>query len=101
GILTTGQAVEGGLTRYIVRSRVRQGVWQRLHHGVYAVFSGEPGREAVLWAAVLRAGPGAALSYRTAAELVGLSDRPSTSIHVTVPVERRIVAIRGIVMHRS
>jgi hypothetical protein len=73
GILTSAQARQGGLTKDVIRSRVRQGRWQRVQAGVYAVFSGEPGRAAVLWAAVLRAGPGAMLSHHTAAELAALA----------------------------
>jgi hypothetical protein len=49
---------------------------------VYALFSGEPGREALLWAAVLRAGPDAMLSHHTAAELYRLTDRQNGAAHV-------------------
>ena len=101
GVLAVGQVIAGGLTRDMARSRLRQGSWQRLHTGVYAVFSGEPGRAAVLWAAVLRAGPGAMLSFQTAAELVTLTDRPSDLIHVTVPKERHLAHIPEVVLHRS
>jgi hypothetical protein len=101
GVLTTSQAVDAGLTRYVVRSRVRQGAWQRLHYGVYAVFSGEPGRSSVLWAAVLRAGPGAVLSHQTAAELAGLTDKPSSLIHLTAPTDRRPDPIPGVRVHLS
>ncbi len=72
-----------------------------MHRGVYATFSGEPGRSALLWAAVLSAGPGAMLSYRTAAELKRLVDSPSESIHVTVPGDRRVAKVPGIVVHYS
>jgi hypothetical protein len=108
GTLTSRQALVGGLTRDIIQSRVRQGRWQRLHTGVYAVFSGEPGRSAVLWAAVLRAGPGAVPSHHTAAELATLADQPTRMadqparlIHVTVPIRRRVASIPGVVIHRS
>jgi hypothetical protein len=101
GVLTSGQAVGGGLTRAMIRSRLEQGRWQRLQTGVYAVFSGPPGRLAVLWGAVLRAGPGAMLSYQTAAELTGLTDRPSTLIHITVPGDRYVERIPGLVLRRS
>jgi len=67
--------------------------------GVYAVFTGIPDREATVWAAVLRAGQGAALSHQTAAELGGLLDKPAPVIHVTVPASRRVTAVRGIVVH--
>jgi len=56
---------------------------------VYATFTGQPSRMAVLWAAVLRGGPGAALSHYTAAELDGLADKPSSPIHVMVCLTRQ------------
>lgn len=101
GILTGSQAVSGGLTRNIVRSRVRRGSWQRLYSGVYATFSGPVPRPALLWAAVLRAGPDAMLSYGTAAELEGLADTPGREIHLTVPASRRVTSIAGAVVHLS
>jgi Reductase C-terminal/Pyridine nucleotide-disulphide oxidoreductase len=85
----------------VVKSRVRSGKWQQLYPGVYSVFTGPPDRRAQLWAAVHRAGPGAVLSYETAAELNRLIDKPSDRIHVTVPASRRVVAIPGIAIHLS
>lgn len=99
GVLTRSQALSAGTTDRIIKSRLDTGRWQRLHYGVYAAFSGPPSRQAVLWAAALRAGDGAALSFRSAAELDGLCDQPSTLIHVTVPARRRATAIRGVVVH--
>jgi len=45
---------------------------------------------------VLKAGPDAALSHATAAELVGLVDGRSPLIHVTVPDNRRMTRLRGV-----
>ena len=86
-----------------MRTRVGNGRWQRLQRGVYAAFSGEPTRETVLWAALLRAGPDAALSHQTAAERHGLIDEPSSLISITVPASRHPgqVKIPGVVVHRS
>jgi len=84
-----------------VESLVQGGRWQRLHYGVYASFTGEPPRLAVLWAAVLRAGPQSILSHETAAELAGLADKPSKLLHVTIPESQRIRPINGFVIHRS
>ena len=67
GVVTRRQALRAGLTRSAIGTRIGTGRWQRIYPGVLATFSGEPGREALLWAAVLRAGPGAALSHETAA----------------------------------
>jgi hypothetical protein len=101
GMLSCTQIQANGLTRAILISRLRRGSWQRVYPGVYAVFSGELSREAALWAAVLYAGRGAALSHQTAAELWKLTDRPSPLIHVTVPSDRRVRKQPGIVLHLS
>lgn len=81
--------------------QLRSGRWQVLKHGVYSIFTGPPTRQAALWAAVHRAGPGAVLSHQTAAELFGLSDQPSAAIHVTIPERRRVSRPAGVVIHRS
>jgi hypothetical protein len=74
---------------------IHYGRWRRLHFGVYASLTGEPPREAALWAAVLRAGPWSILSHETAAELDGLLDKPSKMIHVTVPKPQHRPAVAG------
>lgn len=100
-MVTARQAVRLGVTRGAIRARLDRGSWQWIHTGVYATFSGEPGRPALLWAAVLRGGAGAALSYHTAAELHGLIRRPAPLIHVTVPARRSLEHVRGLVIHYS
>lgn len=101
GVLSRPQALRGGLSSKTVEARLRSGRWQRLHTGVYAAYSGEPSRAAWLWAAVLRAGPGSALSHQTAAELYGLLETPATAIHVTVPRHARLTRPPGVVVHYS
>lgn len=101
GVISRDQALELGFSPYSVRWRVRTGQWRRLHRGVYAAFTGEPPREAMLWAAVLRAGPSAVLSYHTAAELDGLITAGSTAIHVSVAGGRHPRPAPGLVLHRS
>src|SRR6185437_13122235 len=57
-----------------------------------------------LWAAVLHVGSGAVLSHETAAEIHRLTDKQSTRIHVSVPIERRPgqnTRIKCVVIHRS
>src|SRR5579862_1585227 len=97
------QGSSAGVAPHTMRNRVRSGRWQRLQRGVYATFSGEPLRETVLWAALLRAGPEAVLSHQTAAERHGLIDEPSPVISITVPAARhpgRWMKIPGVVIHR-
>ena len=84
----------------MISTRLERGRWQQLHWGVYAMFTGPVPRETELWAALLRAGPGAVLSHLTAAELHGLIDHPGESIYVTVPSARR-VTMRGVVVRIS
>jgi Transcriptional regulator, AbiEi antitoxin len=98
------QAVRLGVSQTAVVRRTQSGAWQRLHRGTYATFTGVPPREAVLWAALLRAGPGAVLSHETAAEVHRLIDKPAAKIHITVPASHdpaRRSPIRGVIIHRS
>jgi len=103
-IIARSQGIDLGLNGQTIRNRIRYRDWQQLQRGVYASFTGEPTREAQLWAAILRAGPDAVLSHYTAAERHGLLVQPSPAIHVTVPADRhpaRWSKIPGIVIHRS
>jgi len=101
GVVSRSQARQAGLSEDMIKFRVRSGRWRPIHPGIYATFTGEPSRRAQLWAAVLSAGPGAALSHETAAELQRLSDKRADPVHVTVPHQRRVVAPFGISIHRS
>jgi very-short-patch-repair endonuclease len=101
GVLTRAQAIAAGVTRSGIAANLRARRWQRVYDGVYATFSGPLPRRSRLWAATLRAGPAAMLSHDSAAELVGLCDRPAGLVHVTVPVNQRVARIPGVVVHRS
>jgi hypothetical protein len=100
GIVSRAQAQRAGLTVDTIKFRVRSDRWRQIHPGVYATFTGMPGRNARLWAAVLSAGRGAVLSHETAAELHRLTDKVTDSIHVTVPWQRRVIAVSGVSLHR-
>ena len=109
GVIARWQVARAGQGARIVDPQLQIGRWQPLYRGVYATFTGRPSRIALLWGAVLRAGPGAALSYDTAAELDRLSDKPSMCIHVTVDPTRQITfssrechgLAPKIILHRS
>jgi very-short-patch-repair endonuclease len=103
-VVSHAQGVRAGLSGNVITGRVRGGRWQRLYRGVYATFSGDPVRDAQLWAALLRAGPGAVFSHQTAAEIYGFLRQPSPVVHITVPADRhpaRRSKIPGVVIHRS
>ena len=109
GVLARWQLADRPGDLSAIDSLLRSRRWQMMYRGVYAAYTGPPGREATLWAAVLRCGPSAALSHFTAAELDGLADRPGEAIHVTIPghlraslSEREFSRDRPrIVVHRS
>jgi hypothetical protein len=109
GVIARWQAPAVGLDAGFIDGQLRWGRWQPLYFGVYAAFTGVPPRESLLWAGLLRAGPGAVLSYHTAAELDGLADHPSAGIHVTIGHNRRLQVSGGrrhrlaprIVLHRT
>jgi hypothetical protein len=100
-VLTREQALAAGLSREAIREQLNRDRWQRIYPGIYAAFSGEIGRTSELWAAVLHAGAGAALSHETAAEADGLRRRACAAIHVTVPAGRHVLPVRGLVIHRT
>jgi predicted transcriptional regulator of viral defense system len=100
GAISRKQLLDAGLSAQLITRRLERQRWQQLYRGVYAAFTGPPSRQAWLWAAVLRAGPGAVLSHLTAAELHGLLDTPAELIFVTVPATRRISA-PGLVIRTS
>src|ERR1700722_9604671 len=101
GTVSRRQALRAGLPRTTIDSKVKHGLWQQVHPGVYATFTGTIAWEALLWGAVLYAGPGALLSHETAAEVLCLTDRRSPVIQVTIPSSRRVRAPQGVRIHRS
>ncbi len=101
GILTGRQARAAGVSRTVIQEHVERGRWQRIHRGVYAAFSGPLNRESTLWAALLRAGPGAMLSHQTAAERAGICQPGDYPVHITVPADRRVTKIPGVIVHVS
>jgi hypothetical protein len=100
-VIANWQAEAAGISCRDMQDLVRNGRWQRLNFGVYAGFTGQPPREAALWAAVLRAGPRSILSHETAAELDGLAVRRGKQIHVTVPEPQHRQPIAGLAIHRT
>ena len=90
GVIARWQIAQPGRRPLPVENQLRSGRWQPLCRGVYAAFTGPPPRTAVLWGAVLRAGPGAVLSHHSAAELDRLIDQPAGAIHVTISSARRV-----------
>jgi predicted transcriptional regulator of viral defense system len=86
-----------GVDRRVATDWKKQGYIHRVLPGVYAVGHRAPSLESDLAAALLYAGPGAALSHTTAAYWLGLLDQRPQVIHVSTP--RRCRSQRGIKVH--
>jgi very-short-patch-repair endonuclease len=96
GVVSRGQLLDAGLSAKTVEVRLRQGRLLRLHPGVYAVGHAQLRQEGRWLAAVLAAGPGAALSHRSAAAVHGI--RESGAVEVTTT---RRVHVRGVLIHHT
>jgi hypothetical protein len=100
GVVTRAQLVAQGADDSWLSRQVDTGRWQRLQRGVFLTHSGPVPWRSQAWAALLRAGPGAALSHSTAARFHDFADREARPIHVTIPQGRRVDPAPGIVLHR-
>lgn len=99
GVVGRAQLVALGFTRHQIEDRGRDGVWQRLWPGVYAIGHAPLTRHGWLMAAVLACGEDAVLSHRSAAELWELLPGRAGGHQVTIRSEgaRRT---RQITVHR-
>ncbi|HEV2371199.1 MAG TPA: hypothetical protein VGS19_03435 [Streptosporangiaceae bacterium] len=109
GVIARWQAAGLGINARAIDAKVQRGGWQVMYRGVYCAFTGDAPRIALLWGAVLRTGPDAALSHHSSAELDGLIDKPAPVIHVAVGRHSHVSAdghgpagrSPAIVVHRS
>lgn len=101
GVVSRQQVIAHGLSEHTIASKVRSGRWQTVFRGVYALFTGPLERRSRLWAVLLWAGPGAVLSHESAGEVHRLTSKQASLLHVTVPTQRRLRAVDGVVVHRS
>jgi len=85
GVVSLAQLRALGLGDSAVRERVRRGSLARIHRGVYAYGHPVLRKEGIFLAAVLACGPGAVLSHRAAADLLGLWAGARARVDVTVP----------------
>ena len=101
-MFSRAQAGELGWGDDEVTAQIAAGRWRRIHPGVYYLSNGPLTREAVRWAALLWAGPGAALGYTSAAECVNLAPAPAPTdpVIVLIPWERRARGCPGVIVRR-
>jgi very-short-patch-repair endonuclease len=100
GLFTKAQAAEVGVSRHQLDRAVRAGELRRPFTGVFADAAAPTSWRQEALAAVLAAGPAAALSHRSAVALHELDGAtPARPVEVSVPTPecRRVV---GVVVHR-
>jgi Transcriptional regulator, AbiEi antitoxin len=98
GLITRHQALGLGLGTNAIQWRISRGVLEPVHAGVYRVAGSRRSPEQAILAACLAAGPGAAASHATAAELHGLPVG-GDGIHISVVGSRRL-RLPGLTIHR-
>jgi hypothetical protein len=101
GAVSRSQLLSLGCTDAWLTARLQAGRWQKAFPGTYVTFSGPMPFRTRVWAALLRAGPGAMARGRTAAALDALTDEPSGPIHVLIPASRRAQPDPLITVQRS
>ena len=99
GVVARRQLLELGLGRGAIARRVEAKRLHPVHRGVNAVGRRTISQRGVWMAATLACGPGAVLSHRPAAALLGMRNGAGATVDVTVPrgLRRRI----GIRPHRA
>ncbi|WP_203336253.1 type IV toxin-antitoxin system AbiEi family antitoxin domain-containing protein [Nocardioides limicola] len=105
GVVSRRQAQAVGLADHEIRRLVRRHAWTPVHPGVYADHTGPLTWVQRAWAAVLVAGPGAALAGRSALRAIegpgsALARRDPDPIVVAVPSARTPVAPAGVELRR-
>jgi hypothetical protein len=93
GVVGRRQLLELGLTAARARAPVETGHWRRLLPGVYLTFDGPVSPQAMMWALILDAGPGAVAGPRRTLWLCGLLDDPPDVLDVCVPHHRQVRAV--------
>jgi very-short-patch-repair endonuclease len=101
GLITHEQAVESGLSRFVVRELTRSGRWWLVHRHVYAIAGSPRSWEQVALAAVFASGGRAVLSHGSASHLYGMrSGELEDGVELTSERSRR-VRMPGVISHRS
>jgi very-short-patch-repair endonuclease len=86
GVVARRQLLELGFSAQAIQHRLSKGRLHRVSRGVYSVGRPELTRRGRWMAAILYCGPGAALSYGSAAALWGIDRERKGAIEVSVPV---------------
>ena len=101
GHITRAQVLSCGGTDEWIEAQIAAGRWERVTRKVFRTTTGTPTRRQRERAALLCAGPEAALSHRSAAARFGLRERDDDVVHITVPYGHSADPHPGVMIHRS
>lgn len=96
GIVSRPQVYSAGMTRGQVRAQLRGRRWRRVSSQALAVHTGDLAGDALLWAAVLEAGPRALLDGSSSLIAGGLEHFTERTVRVSVPKGTRVRRARGV-----
>lgn len=99
--ITRAQVLECGGTDEWIEAQISARRWVRDKRKVFRTRTGAPTRRQRERAALLCAGPEAALSHHTAAARFGLRARDDGLVHITVPYGHSSDPHPGVAVHRS
>ena len=99
GLVTIEQTIECGMSERTRRRRCAVGEWMRVHRRVYRSLAYPSSHEQRLLAAVLAAGPTAAISHYAAASSLGVERFRSGLVELSVQ-EHRNITLAGGSLHR-
>ncbi|RTL68107.1 MAG: hypothetical protein EKK42_12030 [Pseudonocardiaceae bacterium] len=102
GMVAYCQLGDFGISRNVVLAQTAADRWSHYLPRVYATFTGPPGRDARMHAALLYGGAAAILSHRSAAEAWNLVRPLDGPVHITVPYTHSAVSQESrVTVHRS
>lgn len=104
-VVSRAQVIEAGMSDRWMRYRANTGIWQRPYPGVYITHSGTPDWLTRTSAALLYAGPDAAVSHGTASDLWFETDgtrqqQRDQPVEISIPARRTITPQTGLRIHR-
>ncbi len=88
GVFSRAQADARGFSKEVIARRVRRGMWEQPHPGVYRLTGAPNSWRASLMAACLAWGPGTVASHRAAAALWEFTGFPPRRIELSIPRKR-------------
>jgi hypothetical protein len=98
-LVSRSQALAVGFPESTIKRRVRSGVWERVHPGVYRLAGSPQTWHAEIWGALLAAGALASVTHETALRLHGSSHVAPHPVTLTIPHGAH-ARVQGAVVHQ-